>query len=41
MSGNDLQDIATLGHFVLFVVYLFFPFIVCSRLKKIHDELKK
>ena len=35
LTGDDAVDIVTIGKFVLFCVYLIFPFIVCHRLKQI------
>ncbi len=35
LTGNDATDIVIIGKFVLFCVYLIFPFIVCHRLKQI------
>ncbi len=35
MTGNDSQDIVIIGKFVLFCVYLVFPFVVMHRLKQI------
>jgi len=35
MTGNDAEDTVTVAKFVIFCVYLVFPFVVMHRLKQI------